>query len=150
EQRYSKEKILEIYLNQIYFGQGAYGAEQAAKTYFGKSSHDLTIAESAFLAALIKSPSQLGDESHMQAALRTKQVVVHQMVQYGLISKYDGWMAEREKLVFKRAEPAQNMKQFVPPYPYYSTYVAQLVETTFNYSRHRGLKVYSNLDPDAQ
>ncbi len=150
EQRYSKERILEIYLNQIYFGQGAYGCEQAAKTYFGKSSRDLSIAESAFLAALIKSPAILGDESHRLTTLKHQKSVIKKMLEYDMITKYDAWMAEHQQLVFKRAEPSKSMKQFVPKYPYYSTYVAQLVESKFNFGRHKSLKVYCNLDPEAQ
>jgi len=150
ENRYSKEKILELYLNQIYFGSGAYGAEQAAKTYFAKSAKDLTVAESAFLAGLIKSPSQLGERSHRLAALKQQQSVIRKLYEYGFITEGEAWEASHAQLAFKTAPPAASIKQFVPKHPYYSNYVAQIVESSVQYRRHAGLKVYTNLDPQAQ
>lgn len=149
ENRYSKDRILELYLNQIYFGQGAYGAEQAAKTYFAKSAKDLTVGESAFLAAIIKSPSQLGDRSHRLAAIKQQQSVVRKLFEYGFISEREAWDASHEQLVFLSA-PITPAKQFVPKYPYYTSYVAQQVEDTVQFRRHSGLKVYTNLDQQAQ
>lgn len=150
ENRYSKERILELYLNQIYFGQGAYGAEQAAKTYFAKSAKDLSVAEAAFLAGLIKSPSQLGERSHRFAALRSQQSVVRKLHEYGFITEREAWDAAHTQLVFKTAPPAASIKQFVPKYPYYSNYVSKLVEDTVQFRRHARLKVYTNLDQQAQ
>jgi penicillin-binding protein 1A len=150
ENRYSKERILELYLNQIYFGQGAYGAEQAAKTYFAKSARDLNVAESAFLAGLIKSPSQLGERSHRLAALKSQQSVIKKLYEYGFITEREAWDAARAQLVFKSAPPAASIKQFVPKYPYYSNYIAQLIEETIQFRRHARLKVYTNLDQQAQ
>ncbi len=150
ENRYSKDRILELYLNQIYFGQGAYGAEQAAKTYFAKSARDLSVGESAFLAGLIKSPTQLGDRSHRMAALRNQQSVVRKMSEYGFISERESWDASHEQLVFMSSKPLTPAKQFVPKYPYYSSYVAQQVESTVQFRRHSGLKVYTYLDQQAQ
>lgn len=150
ENRYSKERILELYLNQIYFGQGAYGAEQAARTYFAKSAKDLNIAEAAFLAGLIKSPSQLGERSNRFAALRNQQSVLRKLSEYGFITERESWDAAHTQLAFKTAPPAASIKQFVPKYPYYSNYVAKLIEDTIQFRRHSRLKVYTNLDQQAQ
>ncbi len=150
ENRYSKEKILELYLNQIYFGQGAYGAEQAAKTYFAKSAKQLTIGESAFLAGLIKSPSVLGEPSHRTQALKQQKSVVRKLVDYGFITQRDAWDATHEKMIFKKAAPVQEVKTFVPKYPYYSSYVAQMVTDSIQTGRHAGLRVYTYLDQSAQ
>lgn len=150
ENRYSKDRILELYLNQIYFGQGAYGAEQAAKTYFAKSAKDLSVGESAFLAAIIKSPTQLGDRSHRLNAMKQQQSVVRKLFEYGFISERDAWDAAHEQLVFMSSKPLVPEKQFVPKYPYYTSYVAQQLEGTVQFRRHSGLKVYTNLDQQAQ
>ena len=64
EQAYSKDKILELYLNQIYLGSGSYGVAAAALDYFGKSVNDLTIAQMAYLAALPKAPSSYSPQQH--------------------------------------------------------------------------------------
>src|SRR5207249_1753838 len=68
ERRYSKNRILELYLNQIYFGQGAFGVEAAARTFFGKSVGELTLAESALLAGLPKVPATYSPFDHPDAA----------------------------------------------------------------------------------
>ena len=65
---YSKEEILEFYLNHVYFGHGAYGIEAAANTYFGKSAKDLTLAESAMLAGVIQNPYKHSPILHPEAA----------------------------------------------------------------------------------
>ena len=70
ERRYSKDRILELYLNQIYFGHGAFGVEAAARTFFGKSVTNLTLAESALLAGLPKAPTTYSPFDHPDAAKR--------------------------------------------------------------------------------
>ncbi|MDZ4835535.1 MAG: PBP1A family penicillin-binding protein [Candidatus Melainabacteria bacterium] len=150
ENRYSKDRILELYLNQIYFGQGAYGAEQAAKTYFAKSAKDLTVGESAFLAAIIKAPTQLGDRTHRMNAIKQQQSVVRKLFEYGFITQREAWDASHEQLTFISAKPLTPAEQFVPKYPYYTSYIAQQVESTVQFRKHSGLKVYTNLDQQAQ
>src|SRR6266850_2437065 len=76
ERRYSKDRILEMYLNQVYFGHGAYGVEAAARTYFGKSVSDLTLQESALLAGLPRAPSSYSPFEHGAAAQRRRDVVL--------------------------------------------------------------------------
>src|SRR6185312_7645643 len=75
EQKFSKTQILELYLNRVYFGAGAYGIEQAAQRYFGKPARSLTLAEAALLAGLVKSPSRLAPTHDLAAAEKRAKVV---------------------------------------------------------------------------
>src|SRR2546425_1493833 len=83
ERRYSKDRILEMYLNQVYFGHGSYGVEAAARTYFGKSVSELTVREAALLAGLPRAPSNYSPFDHGEAAKRRREVVLRRMVDYG-------------------------------------------------------------------
>jgi len=85
EHNFSKREILELYLNRVYFGSGAYGVEAAAQRYFGKSARNVTLAESALLAGLIKSPSRLAPIKNYDAAERRAQVVLAAMFDAGLV-----------------------------------------------------------------
>ncbi len=86
EQVMSKAEILDLYLNRIYFGEGAYGIEAAAQTYFGVSAKNLTLAQAAVLAALPKAPTRLDPTNDLQAALARSRVVLAQMRDAGWIS----------------------------------------------------------------
>src|SRR3981081_2886351 len=85
EHKYSKAEILELYLNRVYFGAGAYGVEAAAQRYFGKSARSVTLAESALLAGLVKSPSRLAPTKNFNGAERRAQLVLAAMSEAGLI-----------------------------------------------------------------
>jgi penicillin-binding protein 1A len=85
EQRFSKEEILYLYLNQIYFGHGAYGIGEAARTYFGKQVGDLDVSEAALLAGLPKAPSRYSPFSHPEAAERRRLYVLERMLTDGII-----------------------------------------------------------------
>jgi penicillin-binding protein 1A len=85
EHKYSKAEILELYLNRVYFGAGAYGVEAAAQRYFGKSARQVTLAESALLAGLVKSPSRLAPTKNFDGAERRAQLVLAAMSDAGLI-----------------------------------------------------------------
>lgn len=87
ESRYSKDEILSLYLNAVYFGNGAYGLEAAARRYFGKTPHTLSVGEAAMLAGLLKAPSRLSPTSSLAAARRRAQVVINAMVSEGVLSK---------------------------------------------------------------
>lgn len=87
ERTYSKEEIMEKYLNQIYFGEGAWGIQRASQTYFGKDVSDLTIAESAMLAGLIKAPSILSPFKDMDRAVERRNIVLSLMEKEGYISQ---------------------------------------------------------------
>src|SRR5881397_3086945 len=86
ERRYSKDRILEMYLNQVYFGSGSYGVEAAARTYFGKSVSELNVRESALLAGLPRAPTNYSPFDHANAAKRRRELVLRRMVEIGRAS----------------------------------------------------------------
>ncbi|HVV79957.1 MAG TPA: PBP1A family penicillin-binding protein [Pseudolabrys sp.] len=86
EQKFTKDQILELYLNRVYFGAGAYGVEQAAQRYFGKPAKKVTVAEAALLAGLVKSPSRLAPTRNFNAAQARARVVLSAMEDMGFIT----------------------------------------------------------------
>lgn len=86
EHKYSKKQILELYLNRVYFGSGAYGVEAAAQRYFGKSARAVTLSEAAMLAGLVRSPSRLAPNRNQEAAEARAQVVLGAMAEIGAIT----------------------------------------------------------------
>ena len=115
-----KEQILETYLNQIYFGQGAYGVGSAAQSYFGKDIRGLTLAESAFLGGLPKSPSRFSPFSAYESAKKRQEHVLARMEEVGFITAAEREAAAREKLNFHR--PGSEHLA-----PYFVEYVRQLL-----------------------
>ena len=87
ERRYSKNQILELYLNRVYFGSGAYGVEAAAQKYFGKSARFVTLSEAALLAGLMKSPTRLAPNHNLAGANERAAQVIKAMAEQGLISE---------------------------------------------------------------
>ena len=98
ESTYSKEKILELYLNEIYLGLGNYGVAASALNYFGKSVHELTVAECAYLAALPKGPNNYQPFTHTERAVERRNWVIDRMVENGYVSKPDGEKAKSSPL----------------------------------------------------
>jgi len=89
ERRYTKDEILKLYLNQVYFGSGAYGVESAARLYFGKTVNSLNLAECALIAGLPKSPSRYSPLVNVELALKRRNIVLKQMAVTGIITKAD-------------------------------------------------------------
>ena len=98
ESAYSKEKILELYLNEIYLGLGNYGVAAAALNYYGKSVHELTVAEAAYLAALPKGPNNYQPFTHTDRAIERRNYVIDRMVENGYVTKADGDKAKASPL----------------------------------------------------
>jgi penicillin-binding protein 1A len=98
EQRMGKDEILKLYLNRIYFGGGAYGVEAASRIYFGKPARDLTLAESALLAALPKAPTRLDPGNNLQAAVTRSHLVLARM-------RAQGWITADEQARATAAPP---------------------------------------------
>ena len=96
EQRYSKDQILSMYLNRVYFGHGAYGIGAAAKTYFSKNAKDLTPAQAAFLAGLIQAPTAYDPVTHFDLARQRELYVIQGMVATGALSSADAEKATSE------------------------------------------------------
>ena len=93
ERKYSKDQILELYLNRVYFGSGAYGVEAAAQKYFGKSAHFVTLSEAALLAGLMKSPTRLAPNHNLEGANERAAQVITAMAEQGHITEAMAKMA---------------------------------------------------------
>lgn len=151
ERRYSKDQILEMYLNEAYFGSGAYGIEQAARYYFGKPAAHLRVSESAFLAGLIKSPTNLGMQDNRPKAAIQQLETIDKMVRYGFLSVAQAEQVRLEQLRFwEKAEPTG--VQAINKYPYFVSYVLDLVRQRYTPGeiRRHGLRIYTSLDPEVQ
>ena len=148
EKRYTKDEILEMYLNHIYFGQGAYGVESAARYYFNKEAKDLNIAESATLAAIPKSPNYFNPFENPKASKERQELVIDQMVKYGFITVAQGEAAKKEEL--KLATTAKKRED--NPNFYFIDMITQKVidELGAEALYKGGLKVYTTLDSDMQ
>lgn len=144
EAKYSKEKILEIYLNQVYFGNLAYGIERASQRYFSKHAKDLNLMEASFLGGMLTAPSYFAQ--HRDKALERQKYVLKQMNAQGFISDIAYQTALKSKTVFN--ESTGNMSKF----PYYFSYIEQQLKKRFtrNDLKTLGLKVYTGMDPVAQ
>jgi len=148
ERKYSKKQILEMYLNQIYFGQGAYGIETAAQTYFNKPASALSLAESAMLAGLPKAPNTYSPFTSWEAAKKRQQTVLARMVETGLISQEEADAAARQKLILRSAGFARNKAAYFVNEVI--KYVTEKYEDGAKMLLTEGLSVYTTLDPDMQ
>jgi 1A family penicillin-binding protein len=142
---FSKDEILEMYLNEIYYGNLAYGIEAAANTYFGKSAPELTLGESSLLAGLPQSPVALDPLSNLEGAKSRQWLVLNLMVDEGFISQTEAEEAYLEPLNFAAQEVSLTA-------PHFSVYVRQQLEEMFGAEvvANGGLRVTTTLDMDYQ
>lgn len=142
ERHYSKPEILQMYLNQIYFGHGAYGVESAAKTFFSKPVRDLTLAECALLAGLPRSPRNYSPFVNPESALRRRAWVLSRLLREGYITDQEQAEAQGVALVTQRApnEP--------PVGAYFVEYIRQVLEPAYgeNGLYRAGLTIHTTLD----
>lgn len=144
ESRYSKNKILESYLNEVYYGNGVHGIERAASHYFNKHASHLSLSESAFLAGLVQSPTSMGLPENRSKALARRDEVLNKMAEYKFVAAEDSNAAKHVKLTFKRGPHRLH-------YPHYVTYAVDQAEAELGDDAwKRGYKVYTHLDPAAQ
>ncbi|RME79837.1 MAG: penicillin-binding protein 1C, partial [Chloroflexi bacterium] len=143
--RYTKEQILEIYLNQIYYGNLAYGIEAAAQTYFGKSAADLTLPEAALLAGLPQSPAVYDPYTNPDGAKQRQATVLDLMVEAGYITPAQAQAAKQTELQFREQAAAFAAPHFV-------AFVRQELEKIVppEYIYQAGLRVQTTLDPRLQ
>ena len=141
----TKEQILETYLNQIYFGQGAYGVASAAQSYFGKDLPALTVAEAAFLAGLPKSPNHFSPFKNYARAKKRQEHVLTRMEEAGFLTQAEREAAEAEPLSFRRPGSEQTA-------PYYVEYVRQLLIAKYGEAMvyKGGLNIMTTLNLDMQ
>lgn len=148
EQRYTKQEILALYLNQIYFGSGAYGIESAAQIYFGKQAKDMTTAECALLAGIPRSPKYYSPFRSKENALARRRHVLNRLLATASISPAQAEEAERTPLP---AQPAVQQKGPAPA-PYFVEYIRQKVEERFGSSilYSGGLNIYTSINDSLQ
>jgi penicillin-binding protein 1A len=146
ERRYSKDRILEMYLNQVYFGHGAYGVEAAARTYFGKSVSELSVKESALLAGLPRAPTTYSPFDHADVAKRRREVVLRRLVDFGALKDSDAKRLARSDLGLIPPERRRTTGQ------YFLDYVQQGLEAKYGADMvfKGGLNVYTTLNPTMQ
>lgn len=142
EKHYSKDRILEMYFNQVYFGHGAYGVEAAAQTYFKKSVEQLTLAEAAMVAGLPSAPSRFSPIVEPGRARRRRDHVLNRMVEMQVITRAQAEAAGRtpfDETLFTRSRTIA---------PYFVEHVRQALEETYGaYTLYNnGLKVYTTLN----
>ena len=149
ENKYTKAEILEMYMNQIYFGQGAYGVQTASHVYFGKDVKDLNLAQCAMLAGLPNSPNYYSPFHNLQAAKYRQGVVLDQMAKYGYISQEQANEAKAQDLGLVKPGSNQDNNKLAS---YFVNYVVQQVSNKYDSSAiyKEGLKIYTTLDLDMQ
>ena len=149
EKMYSKDQILMMYLNTIYYGHGAYGIQAASKTYFDKNASDLTLAEAATLIGLPNSPSYYDPTVNPGACLQRRNKVLDNMLRLGHISQEDHDAAQAQPIELNLGDT--NLDQ-EGTYPYWTNYVKGVLEGDFSTDTivQSGLKIYTTIDPTYQ
>ncbi|HMJ07090.1 MAG TPA: transglycosylase domain-containing protein [Chthoniobacterales bacterium] len=145
EERFGKQKIMELYLNRIYFGGGLYGAEAAARGYFEKPAREMTLAECATLAGLIKSPNRLSPWSDRQGSRDARNVVLGRMRDLGFITPVQCTAAQAEKVVIGSRQSAQGQTYAVE-------YIRQQVIAAVGWDRAmaEGYRIHTTIDSELQ
>ncbi len=148
ESVYTKDEILELYLNRVYFGEGAYGVETAAQEYFSKSVHALSLDEGALLAAILKSPTNYNPRTNPEKARARRNLVLYTMWENEMISKEAYDAAIQKELDIAPEEEDTYL------YGYYTDMVLQeaVQKLTLTYAELRsgGYKIYTYLDTEVQ
>ena len=150
ERRLTKEEILERYLNQVYFGNGAYGVEMASRLFFGKSARELTLPEAALLAGVIQAPSRYSPFDNFPAAKRRQEVVLDRMVELGFLRPDQAEAAKKARL---QVSPGpRNLGLVGVRAPYFVSYLLPYLVERYGEDAvyNGGLRVYTTLDPRLQ
>ena len=145
ERKYSKEKILELYLNQIYFGNGAYGVESAAQRYFGKNVRELNLPEAALLAGMPKAPERYNPRREPDRAVQRRNTVLELLRSLHVINDADASLAKAYPLRLAQKTETGDVA------PYFVEWVRKQLDEQFGRQLYeQGLKVYTTLDIDMQ
>ena len=147
ERKYSKDEILDMYLNTVYFGSNAYGVEAAARTYFDKDPKDLTLAEAALLAGLPQAPSAYSPRRHPEDALKRRNQILLKMYDQGFIIEEEARQALRESLELAPYSPYTKVQQ-----PYVVAYVRKQLIDMYGEDKvfKGGLRVETTINPAYQ
>ncbi|CAA9462128.1 MAG: Multimodular transpeptidase-transglycosylase [uncultured Rubrobacteraceae bacterium] len=147
EKEHPKDEILEQYLNTVYFGANAYGAEAAAETYFNEKASDLTLSESALLAGIINLPGVYDPFADPKSAKARRNVVLDRMLEYGHISR-----KERDRAVASKLDVSRGRVQYQNDNEYFLNAVRKEIAEEYGDDMvyEGGLEIYTTLDPDLQ
>ncbi|MGM0441010.1 MAG: penicillin-binding protein 1A [Elusimicrobiota bacterium] len=142
ERQYSKEEILQFYLNQIYFGEGAYGVEAASKIYFNKSTEDLSLSECAMLAGLPRAPTGYSPDNNIVRAYHRRATVLSRMYELGFITKEEKIKANSAPL------PLSTFSEEEEVAPYFIEHIRKKLISKFgaNLLYKGGLRIYTTMD----
>jgi penicillin-binding protein 1A len=148
ERRYTKEEILELYLNQVYLGHNAYGIESAASLYYGKHAADLDLAESALLAGLIRGPELYSPYRNFKGAKLRQIHVLNMLLEQSVVTEREAKLAAIASLEFS----PKNLKRFGEVAPYFISHVLQDLLDKYDKELvyHGGLRVFTTLDTSMQ
>ncbi|MBO9130873.1 PBP1A family penicillin-binding protein [Bacillus sp. 165] len=150
ERVYSKDEIMERYLNQIYFGEGAWGVQRAAQVYFGKNANQLTLSESAVLAGIIRAPSALSPLKNMDKAIERRNTVLALMKKEGYISQNQAEKAKEQAIILAD----KRSKDYDGKYPHYVDYIIDEAINKYHLTSNEvlsgGLQIYTELNPSIQ
>ena len=149
EKSFSKDQILEMYLNTIYYGHEAYGIEAAAVTYLDKHASDLTLSEAAMLSGLPQSPSRYDPFSNMEGAINRRNAVLGRMVVAGDITQEEADTAMEEEIELHEGSLGNDP---VGKYPFITEYIKEYLLRSYEMSTifQGGLRIYTTIDPDQQ
>lgn len=152
EKALGKEKILELYLNEIFLGQNSYGITAAAQTYFNKSLDELSIEEAAYLAALPKAPSNYHPVRDHVRAITRRNFVITEMVQNKHISVEEGKFAKLQSLKTVMSGDYPSFKQSLPPRSYFTDEIRRQLSREFGVDEffEGGLNIRATIDPQLQ
>jgi len=146
ERRYSKDTVLELYLNRAYFGEGAYGIQAAAKTYFNKDSSQLSVAEGALLAALVQAPSNYDPYVNPDYAKERRNIVIEKMYEQGYLLRNQADEAIQSPIVLTNHREHDSNDSYLTDY-IISEAIAAVGEDKL---LKGGLKIYSTMEPELQ
>ncbi len=150
EKNYSKNEILQMYLNQVYFGSGAWGINHASKKYFDKNIRQVSISEAALLAGLLQAPSALDPYKNYDRAMNRRDVVLSKMLEIGMISEKEYETAVAETIVLKDGGGSFIQRN----YPYYVDAVLDEAINEFGLTQDeiltRGYRIYTEMDQNLQ
>ncbi len=168
ERHYAKGKILEMYLNDVYFGQGCYGVKTASQTFFRKQPSELTLGEAALLAAIIRIPNYYSPYLNPNAAEQRRNTVLDKMVELGYVTQEEAELAKEQRVAVGENEMVKPIPEEAPSpiAPYFVEYVKQSLYNLFagndelrakfgdlapdDIIFRGGLRVYTTLDPALQ
>ncbi|XJZ28840.1 transglycosylase domain-containing protein [Bacillota bacterium Lsc_1132] len=150
EKVYTKDEILQMYLNQVYFGSGAWGIGNASKKYFNKNIKDISISEAAMLAGLLHAPNYLDPYNNYDLAMKRRNVVLAKMKELGMITNAQYTVAKKEKIKLQDGGGSYVDRK----YPYYVDAVLNEAITKYGLTQDeiltRGYRIYTEMDQNIQ